>query len=89
MDADGNSITKDKDKAEVLNAFFTSIFKSQASYPQDTQPLNWKTAIGSRINSGGTVSNMLLYLDRGWNSFPLSQETISLPATTWKEVVMR
>lgn len=36
MDADGNSITKDKDKAEVLNAFFTSIFKSQASYPQDT-----------------------------------------------------
>lgn len=40
MDADGNSITKDKDKAEVLNAFFTSIFKSQASYLQDTQPLN-------------------------------------------------
>ena len=30
--------TEDKEKVEVLNAFFTSVLKSQASYPWGTQP---------------------------------------------------
>lgn len=29
---------KDVEKAEILIAFFTSVFNSQASYPQGTQP---------------------------------------------------
>ena len=39
-DAAGNVTTEDKEKAEVLNAFFTSVFKSQTSYPQGT-PLSY------------------------------------------------
>jgi len=35
LDATGNVTTEDK-KAEVLNAFFTSAFNSQISYPQVT-----------------------------------------------------
>ena len=34
LDEAGNVTTEDKEKADVLNAFFTSIFKSQTSYPQ-------------------------------------------------------
>ena len=30
--------TEDKEKAEVLNAFFTSAFKSQTNYPWGTLP---------------------------------------------------
>jgi len=36
LDVAGNMTTENKEKAEILNAFFTSVFKSQASYPQDT-----------------------------------------------------
>ena len=39
MDAGrGNIATKDKEKAEVLDAFSASGFKSKTSYPQGTQP---------------------------------------------------
>ena len=36
LDAVGNVTTEDKAKTEVLNAFFTSAFNSQISYPQGT-----------------------------------------------------
>jgi len=38
LDARENIANKDKEKVEVLNAFFVSVFNSQTSYSQDTQP---------------------------------------------------
>ena len=38
LDAGGNMTTEDKEEAEVLNAFFISVFTSQTTYPWCTQP---------------------------------------------------
>jgi len=50
LDVGGNLLTKDEEKADVLNAFFASVFNSQRSCSPDTQPspLSRKTGIGSR-----------------------------------------
>ena len=38
LDTEGNLVTKDRDKAEVLNAFFASVFNSKTCNSPGTQP---------------------------------------------------
>jgi len=38
LNARGDIVNKDDEKAEVLNAFFDSVFNSQTGYSQDSQP---------------------------------------------------
>ena len=36
LDANNNMVTKDQDRAEILNAFFASVFNSKTSYSLGT-----------------------------------------------------
>ena len=58
---------EDKEKADVLNAFFTSVFRSQTSYPQVT-PLSDLAVLAGELTKPPTIQeetvrDLLLQLD--------------------------
>ncbi|KAK4831679.1 hypothetical protein QYF61_018676 [Mycteria americana] len=67
VDGGGNTVTKDEEKAEVLNAFFASVFNSRANCSLGTQPLELEDRDGDQngahIIQGEMVSDLLRHLD--------------------------
>ncbi|KAK4810556.1 hypothetical protein QYF61_004519 [Mycteria americana] len=67
VDGGGNTVTKDEEKAEVLNAFFASVFNSRASCSLGTQlPKSEerdRDQNGAPIIQGEMVSDLLHHLD--------------------------
>jgi len=67
LDARGNIATKDEKKAEILNAFFTSVFNSQTGYSEDSQPTVLEDREGEQnkppIIQEEAVNDLLCHLD--------------------------
>ncbi|KAK4825649.1 hypothetical protein QYF61_001434 [Mycteria americana] len=66
-DRGGNTMTKDEEKAEVLNAFFVSVFNSRADCSMGIQPVELEDRDGDQtgapIIQGEMVSDLLHHLD--------------------------
>ena len=67
LDAGGTIVTKDEEKAEVLNAAFASVLNSKASFSQGTQPPEGedrdKEQNEAPIIQGEMLSDLLRHLD--------------------------
>ncbi|KAK4832424.1 hypothetical protein QYF61_023103 [Mycteria americana] len=67
VDRGGNTVTKDEEKAEVLNAFFASVFNSRTNCSLVTQPPELEDRDGDQngapIIQGEMVSDLLHHLD--------------------------